>query len=296
MIKRIVEISLGQHCSLKYDNLIIKKGDGQALSIPLEDLGCVVVDNLAASFSSQLLVAFTRYNIAVVFCGEQHLPMGQLLPYNSHHIHTKIIKAQAIMSEPKKKNLWQKIIKNKINEQAQALKLTGNKKGHDSLLSYIPKVLSGDSKNIEGVVAALYFKELFGVDFKREYKGAQETNSLLNYGYAIMRSISIRGACGAGLHPSLGIFHKNQFNPYCLADDLMEILRPLVDLSVYQLNKKNTFSLNKESKKELLKLLLQRVEWREMEFSLIVGMQKFSQSIVKYILNEQKEVYIPKIL
>lgn len=294
MIKRIIEIGSPASCSLNLNSLVIKQKTGES-RVLLEDLGAVIVDHPAVNFTQKLLCTLTEYDVVVLFCNEKHLPQGILLSYTSHHLHSKIVKAQAFMKEPIKKRFWQSIIKAKIKEQANLLGMIGNERGRKNLLRYIPRVLSGDPENIEGVTSAIYFKEVFGKQFRRD-RFATNENILLNYGYSIARSLTLRAISAAGLHPALGIFHKNQFNAFCLGDDLMEIIRPLIDKTILSLMNEGVKEINKETKPKILHFLLHRVRFDKAETSLLVGMQKFAQNLALNILGEKKRLMIPQIL
>ena len=169
-----------------------------------------------------------NYGILTYICDEKHLPSGVLLPFYNHYQTLTVYNLQISMPKPLQKNLWQSIIKNKILNQNQVLNISGYK---DKLKLLANNVLSGDSSNNEAKASAIYFKDLYGKNFTRK-NDSLITNAMLNYGYAIIRGCVARSVVIHGLLPFLGIFHHNQFNQFNLADDLMEIFRPMVDLYV----------------------------------------------------------------
>jgi CRISPR-associated protein Cas1 len=196
-------------------------------AIPIEDIGLIILDNPQIIISNALLMALNENNSAIISCDTSHLPYGLMLPMFSHHTFTEKLQAQLEASLPLKKNLWQQTIISKIENQAALLKKVGvDTKKMDF---YISDVKSGDPGNVEGRAAAYYWDNLFiGTEFLRDRFG-EHPNNLLNYGYAVLRAIVARSLIASGLFPSLGIHHRNKYNPYCLADDIMEPYRPFVD-------------------------------------------------------------------
>lgn len=203
-------------------------GKNKTIDYPLEDLNSVMIDNPKTTVSFATLSKLTDFGILTYVCDDKHLPNGVILPFYNHYQTLTVYNSQINMPKPLQKNLWQTIIKNKINNQNAVLNLNGCK---DKLKLLSNNVLSGDSTNNEAKASAVYFKELFGKNFARKNE-TFSINSMLNYGYAIIRGSVARSVVTHGLLPFLGIFHHNQFNQFNLADDLMEIFRPLVDLYV----------------------------------------------------------------
>ena len=239
MIKRT--LFFGNKCSLttKHEQLVIKKEDTQ-ISVPIEDIGFVVIENQETYISVPALSKLSSNNVSVIFCDNKHMPQSMLLNLNSHHIQQEHFRNQINASEPLKKQLWQQIIKYKINNQAHLLENIGQ--STTPLKHYASKVLSGDTDNREGVAAAYYWKHLFDFDFKRERYG-EFPNLFLNYGYIILRAAVARAISGSGLLNTLGIHHHNKYNAFCLADDIMEPYRPIVDAKVLTILK-NEFHID----------------------------------------------------
>ncbi|MFN9113632.1 MAG: type II CRISPR-associated endonuclease Cas1, partial [Bacteroidota bacterium] len=227
MIKRTVEISRPAHVSLSRAQLMIKAKDGEAeLTVPIEDLGVLVLDNAEITHSTAALLACMSNNVAVVLCDGRHLPSGLLQPFEGHTLFQKHLRDQLDASQPQRKQLWQRIIQAKLKAQATTLeKHTGNDAHLGKLAA---QVRSGDPDNLEAHAARRYFSSLFGDQFTRN-PDLGGINSALNYGYALLRAAVARSIVGSGMHPALGIWHKNQYNAYTLADDLMEPLRPSAD-------------------------------------------------------------------
>ena len=226
-------------------------------SIPIEDIGFLVLDHYEIYLSLPALNLLIENNTSVIICNTNHLPNGMFLNLNSHHIQQEIFKKQIEASIPMKKQLWQQTIIEKITNQGILLeKISGKKNTLEFLAS---KVLSGDTTNMEGVAAQQYWKSFFDTSFKRERFG-DYPNNFLNYGYAILRAATARALSGSGLLNTLGIHHKSKYNAFALADDIMEPFRPIVDEVVFELIQKyDEQELNTLLKSELLKILTRTV-------------------------------------
>lgn len=226
----------------------------QVVSVPVEDIGVVILDDRQISITQPLLSALLENNCAVITCNEKHMPLGLLLPLEGNLIQQERYDYQLAASVPLKKQLWQQTMQAKINNQAYVLRTQGicDKR----MLTWAKEVKSGDSGNHESRAAVYYWSQVFKAhipDFKRG-REEPEPNNLLNYGYAILRAVIARALVGTGLLPTLGIFHKNRYNAYCLADDIMEPYRPYVDRIVLEIMQKkvNIVDLSKEVKQQLL--------------------------------------------
>lgn len=257
MIKRTIDISDAAYLHLKHSQLLIDKEGETVGSVPIEDLGALILQHPAIVITQQVIIACQQNNVVIVFCDEKHLPYSVILPVaESHTLHNKILKQQVAISEPTRKQLWQQIVQQKIKQQARTLALLDKETARLDRLA--TQVKSGDSGNCEAIAAQTYWKILFGKDFRRNVD-LEGINSLLNYGYAIIRAMIARSICGAGLHPTIGLFHHNQYNALCLADDVMEPFRPWVDLLVYNLAQQDTLEVNQHTKQRLLSLLNETV-------------------------------------
>ncbi len=294
MIKRTVEISSGPvHLTIKHKQMLLKKGE-DVHSIPVEDLGLLVLSHPAISYTHQLLYELLEQNVAVLFCNRQHMPEGLLLPFEDNQLHQARLQIQAEATKPLKKRLWQQVVKQKIKAQSTVLK---EKHGNDDGLKLlIPKVKSGDPSNVEARAAKQYWKSLFkDSEFRRKYD-SPDLNALLNYGYAVIRAAVARSLTAAGLHPSMGIHHHNQYNPYCLADDMMEPLRPLVDAEVYDLYEHHStlkIEVNKKTKKPLLQLLTKEVRINGMKYPLLESLHLMASSLAQCYAREIKRIEFP---
>jgi len=218
--------------SVKDSLLVIIREDKEPITIPFADIGVLVVSNPQVTYTQAVLAGLVKRGGAFVACDHRHLPIGMLLPLDAHYIQTERYALQAAAPLPLRKRLWREIVRAKVRAQGTLLmEMRGSDEG---LLALAVKTRSGDASNIEAQASRRYWPALFGETFRR-VREAEDQNRLLNYGYAILRAIVARAACAAGLHPSLGLHHHNRYNSFCLADDLMEPLRPMVDRAVWQL-------------------------------------------------------------
>lgn len=229
MIKRTLYFGNPAYLSLKDKQLNVKIKDDEIKTIPIEDVGFVVLDNRQITITQGAMAELLENNCAVVTCDSKHLPTGMMLPIAGNSVQSERFQAQIEASLPLKKQLWQQTVQQKILNQAKVLQI---KNGLDAknMLAWAGSVRSGDSDNREAVAAAYYWKEMFPdiPGFVREREGVPP-NNMLNYGYAILRTVVARSLVCSGLLPTLGIFHHNRYNAYCLADDIMEPYRPVVD-------------------------------------------------------------------
>jgi len=272
MIKRIIDISEPAYLHLKNRQLLIDKNEVTIASIPIEDLGVVILEHPQIVLSQSVAIACQKNNVAIVFCDEKHLPYSLLLPVSdAHSLHNKVLRQQVELNKPTKKRLWQQVVIQKIKQQAKTLTKAGKNTMQLDRLSQ--KVKSGDPENIEAQAAKKYWNLLFGENFRRN-TDEPGINGLLNYGYAIMRAMVARAIVGSGLHPSLGIFHQNQYNGLCLADDLMEPFRPWVDWLVFDWLMKNDseeIEINQNTKTMFLSLPGDSVLYSQKKMPLMVA-------------------------
>lgn len=260
MIKKSILLENKASISTKSLQLVIKT-ESRESSIPIEDIGFIVIDHPEIYLSIPAMNLLVENNTSVIICNASHLPNGMFLNLNSHHIQQEIFKNQINASVPLKKQLWQQTIVEKITNQGILLqKITSKKNNFDFLAS---KVLSGDSSNMEGVAASFYWKVFFEQKFKRERFG-DYPNNFLNYGYAILRAATARALSGSGLLNTLGIHHKSKYNAFALADDIMEPFRPIVDEKVADIMHNYTeHELNTQIKAELLQILTRTVYFKD---------------------------------
>lgn len=213
--------------------LRVERGGALVASVPVKEIAVIILAHPRVTCTQSLFCALMESGGALVTCDRQHLPAGMLLPTAGHFAQAERFAAQASAKQPRKKRVWKQIVRQKILAQADTLAtVRGETHG---LRELAKQVRSGDPSNVEAQAARRYWGALFAEDGFRRRREGGGANSLLNYGYAVLRAIVARAICAAGLHPSLGVHHHNRYNAYCLADDLMEPYRPLVDEVVVEL-------------------------------------------------------------
>lgn len=254
MIKRIVEISGGPAwLSIAHRQLTIERPDRPAATVPCEDLGVLLVDHPAVTYTHGVFTTLIECGAAVVLCGYDHHPAGLLLPLSGNTVQSERYRAQIDASLPLKKRLWQAMVGAKIRQQALILEAaTGNNAG---LTAMADRVRSGDPDNLEAQAGQRYWPRLLGADFRRDRAG-QPPNNLLNYGYMALRAATARALCAAGLLPTLGIHHHNRYNAFCLADDVMEAYRPYIDLRVHAWSRDHPLNadIDRDAKRAVLSI------------------------------------------
>lgn len=259
-------------------------------SVPIEDIGFVVLEDQQTSITLPLLNALSDNNVAVIFCGENRMPNAMLMNLDSNKTQGESYRAQIEASEPLKKGLWKQIVEAKIRNQSALLQKLG--RDGSKLKPYYMNVKSADADNREGIAAKIYWSELFGTDFIRSRDGLPP-NNLLNYGYTILRAAVTRSIMGSGLFPAFGIFHRNRYNAFPLADDLMEPYRPFVDELVYNLHNQGHEQLTKEVKGQLLRILFVDTCFDKVMRPLDVGLTFTSSSMAKCLSGIQKKIVYP---
>lgn len=259
-------------------------------SVPIEDIGFVVLEDQQTSITLPLLNALSDNNVAVIFCGENRMPNAMLMNLDSNKTQGESYRSQIEASEPLKKGLWKQIVEAKIRNQSALLQKLG--RDGSKLKPYYMNVKSADADNREGIAAKIYWSELFGTDFIRSRDGLPP-NNLLNYGYTILRAAVTRSIMGSGLFPAFGIFHRNRYNAFPLADDLMEPYRPYVDELVYNLYNQGHEQLTKEVKSQLLRILFVDTCFDKVMRPLDVGLTFTSSSVTKCLSGIQKKIVYP---
>lgn len=292
MIKQTLIFSNPVSLSLKYNQLEITfKDTGEIITRPIEDIGIVMIENPMVHITIPLLNALANNNVGVVFCDNKFMPNSMLMPLETNTIQQEIYRTQFEASQPTKKRIWKDIIENKIRNQSVLL----DKLGLDGnlLKPYYMNVLSGDSDNREGAAAKVYWKQIFGEQFIRNRNGSPP-NSLLNYGYTILRAAVARALLGSGLFPAVGIFHRNRYNAFPLADDVMEPYRPFVDFAVKQIyDFSANDELNKENKEFLIRVLFSDVKIKKQIRPLQIALSITTASLTKAFKDKKENIVFP---
>lgn len=297
MLNNIVEINKdGKTLTVYRGFLRVKEKEEIIADLPFDSLACIIASANQLVYTHSLLQKLIEENIPLVICGKNYIPSGMLLGINGNYQQTRVQQMQISMSKPLQKNLWQRIVQEKIKNQSKVLKFFKS----DNHLDYIAtQVLSGDTSNQEAVAARYYFQALFGKNFVRN---TEQTgiNTFLNYGYAIIRACIARYVVASGLNPSFGVEHHNYLNAYCLVDDLIEPFRPIIDILVYKIFMgQDDFSkdLTPEYKKFIIESLLHNdIQAQDNISELPIIIQNYVRSFASSCLNKKMSLQIPENL
>ena len=295
MVMRTLSFSRPCILSLKNCQMVIKMKDDPDFmrTIPVEDIGFILLENQQISITLPLLNALADNNAAVIVCTDKMMPNAMLLNLDSNSVQGERYRDQINASEPLKKNLWKQTVEAKIRNQAALLDKLD--KDGSQLKPYWQNVKSGDTDNREGIAAKIYWDALFGDDFMR-YRSGVSPNEMLNYGYTVLRAAVTRSLMGSGLFPAFGIYHRNRYNAFPLADDIMEPYRPYVDEIVFDLYANGEQELNKDVKAELLKLLYVDTVFDKVTRPLDLGLSVTTSSLAKCFSGDQKKILYPLLV
>lgn len=294
MIKRTIYFGNPAYLKTTNEQLVVERKEQESKQVPIEDIGLVVLDHQQITISQALLAKLLANNVAVVTCNDTHHPVGMLLNLDGHTLQSQRFKDQLGCSLPLKKQLWAQTVESKIRNQAALLEERRIESKY--LRTLADTVKSGDAGNHEAKAAAYYWSRFFPdfLEFTRQREGPPP-NNLLNYGYAILRALVARALVGSGLLPVMGIHHRNQYNAYCLADDIMEPYRPYVDAQVYQLvrNHGRYLELTPDMKKALLALPAMDVRIDGQTSPLMNAVTRTTSSLAKCFAGEQRKILYP---
>lgn len=313
MIKRTLCFTSPAYLSLRDGQMVIRLPEVEqsdmperlkkeaVKTVPVEDIGIVVLDNRQITVTHGLLEALLGNNSSVITCDSHGMPSGLMLPLSGNTTQSERFRCQIDASLPLRKQLWQQTVKAKIDNQAALLEAyTDVPTG--CMRRWSADVRSGDADNLEGRAAAYYWKNLFasvaGLDgFTRDRQG-MPPNNLLNYGYAILRAVIARSLVSSGLLPTFGIHHHNRYNAFCLADDIMEPYRPYVDMIVFDMVKSGNLipeTLTKEHKAKLLAVPVADVMIGGRRSPLMVAATQTTASFYKCLTGELRRISYPKL-
>jgi CRISPR-associated protein Cas1 len=309
MIKRTLYFGNPSYLSLSNSQMVLRlpevekndslpenfKKEAKA-TFPIEDLGVIVIDHQQITMTQALMAALLENNVALITCDSTHHPTGLFLPLSGHTVQSERFRAQIDASLPLKKQIWQQTVSVKIRNQATLLRRIGIPV--DNMLHWADSVRSGDPENYEGRAAAYYWKNFFPgeLNFTRDRNG-EPPNNLLNYGYAILRAIVARGLVSSGLLPTLGVHHRNKYNAYCLADDIMEPFRPIVDDVVRKIvmSGEDYTQLSKPIKQQLLEVPALDIFIEGERSPLMVGLQRTTSSLCRCFEGDGRKIMYPEL-
>ncbi|MDU5343251.1 MAG: type II CRISPR-associated endonuclease Cas1 [Prevotella bivia] len=310
MIKKTLCFSNPAYLSMRNQQLVLKIPEVETnadlpniikeqseRTIPIEDIGVVVLDNKRITITTGLMEALLDNNCAIITCNQKSMPIGLMLPLAGNTLQNERFRHQLEASLPLRKQLWQQTIKQKIYNQEKVL--SSNTPVETKCMKvWTSEVKSGDTDNTEARAAAYYWRNLFPSlpHFIRDKEG-DPPNNLLNYGYAILRAVIARALVASGLLPTLGIHHHNRYNAYCLADDIMEPYRPYVDnLVIKIMQHSNDYSeLTKDIKMQLLSIPVIDVEINKKRSPLMIAAQQTTASLYKCFSGELRQIAYPEL-
>jgi CRISP-associated protein Cas1 len=298
MIKRTLYFGNAAYLKTSNEQLIIELPDtGEVKKAPIEDIGILILDHQQITITQAVLAKLLANNTAVVSCDDTHHPTGLLLNLDGHTLQSQKQQCQLEASVPLKKQLWQQTITAKIENQAALL--VQEREDAQYLLRLAKDVKSGDADNNEAQAAAYYWKRLFPafLEFRRERYGPPP-NQLLNYGYSILRALVARSLVASGLLPTFGIHHRNQYNSYCLADDMMEPYRPFVDKVVCDIVRMNGkfLEMTPKMKQALLAIPAMDVQIGGQKSPLMNAVQRTTASLAKCFEGSTRKLLFPEFV
>lgn len=297
MIKRTLYFGQAAYLSLRDGQLLVRlPAEEGSRSIPIEDIGVLILDHQQISITHGLMNALEAHKCALITCSASHMPSGLFLPLDAHSLQSERFQTQIEATLPLKKQLWQQTVRMKIQNQARVLEEV-YAQPQANMLAWVKQVRSGDPDNLEARAAAYYWANLFPSlpKFTRE-REESAPNALLNYGYALLRAVVARSLVSVGLLPTLGIHHHNRYNAYCLADDIMEPYRPYVDKFVQETYEREyPESLTKDIKHRLLTIMEQDVVIDGITHPLSIATSLTASSLVRCFEGSSKQIDYPAL-
>ena len=299
MIKRTLVFSNPSYLSLKNNQLriVFPEQDKPDRSVPIEDIGVLILEHPQITITHGCMASLLANNAALITCDATHMPTGLLLPLDGSHTQSERYRYQIEATVPLKKQLWQQTVQHKINNQAALLHTLGYEA--KNMTHWAKSVRSGDPDNFESRAAIYYWQHIYSgfQNFNRDPDG-YPPNNLLNYGYAILRAVVARALVSSGLLPTLGIFHKNKYNAYCLADDIMEPYRPFVDQLVHAMLDEcpePVDFLDTHLKTKLLQIPQLDVYFEDITSPLLVGVSRTTASLARCFEGTSRKMIYPAL-
>lgn len=298
MVKRTLHFSTPAHLSTRNRQLVveIRDEDRTTKTLPIEDVGIVILEHPQITLTTSLLELLVHNQVAVITCNSKYMPSGMFLPFEGNNEQTLRMRTQLDSSVPLRKQLWQQTVRSKIGNQSGVLERLGIPNARLNNLQR--DVLSDDVSNCEAQAASHYWGKIYGGNFVRS-RDPETPNVQLNYGYAILRSVVARALTASGLLPSIGIHHRNKYNAFCLADDIMEPYRPYVDWAVLHLpgihDSEAGEGLTREHKVELLKLPQIDVQIGDLKRPLFHAVSITTASLYKCFEGTQRKILYPEL-
>lgn len=293
MAFRVVMIENEVTIKVKLNNLIVTK-DGNDIWIPLDDISMIVMDNLATNISARLLCQLSEHGIGFMLCNQEHLPTGYYSSYDNHSRASKVIGFQIEKDKDFYDCLWTEIIKVKIQNQAKAyFRIKNDQFGADLISEFSSEIISGDKTNREAHAAKVYFNLLMGTSFSRGNENIL-LNSGLDYGYAVIRGYLARACVGYGLNTQIGIHHKNEYNRFNLVDDLLEPIRPLVDIIAYETMKEDAY-FTPEHRRCLVNILNMKIRYKGKKMYVCNMIENYVEQFAAFLMGRCDQIVYPDV-
>lgn len=294
MIGRIIDVETdGLSLSIHRGFVLVTETNSDRREVgrvPINDVDALIIHANSIMISNTLTVRLATQGSPIVYCNPFHQVAAFSLPLVGHHLQARRFDAQLAASRPTQKRAWADIVQAKVLQQAAVLDAVEQYSGR--LKALAKQIKSGDPQNIEGQAARIYWQKLMGSKFRRQRDSKDITNSLLNYGYAVIRASVTRAVVAAGLHPTLAVFHKNEGNPFRLVDDLMEPFRPFVDIRVWSLVHSGTTQVDKGSKTALVEILSQDLEVATGTTPIGMAAYQLASSLARVYLGEAEAIEV----
>ncbi len=286
------------YLSIKDANIIVSTEQNGATRVPIDDISVVVLENNYSSMSSAFMSHLAEKNIVLFTCDSSFMPNGIFLPFHQHSRYTEVSNQQLEWSEPFKKGIWKKIVTNKVQNQIDLLEYF--EFNTFEMTPYVSKIKSGDTGNVEAIVASYYWNIIFLNSLHYYTRNMDDIrNSALNYGYAIVRSAVARGLVASGFTPFFGVHHKNKLNSFNLVDDLMEVFRCVVDREVYVMFEEEGLAdevLSKDIKRRLISLLESTFVIENKKYSLLSAIGVYVDSLKRATKTKDSNLIVKVVL
>lgn len=297
MIKRTIYISKPAYLMLSQKQLVVRDKEDVKGKIPVDDIGYLILDHPQITITHGLIRILQDNNVVIISCDDKHMPAGYMLPLEGHSEQMQAQRSQTSLTDIQKQKLWTQCIKAKIINQAKVLRKLKCISESRKLEGLINKVEQADKTNVEGYAASIYWKQVMPHTTRDQY--GDPPNNYLNYGYTILRAMTARALVSAGLIPTIGIHHKNKYNTYCLADDMMEAYRPFVDqlvLDILDEQVEMNQILTIEDRQKLLGIATQDALFGKKKRPLMVGIVETMASLRDCIMTEKRNIVFPEII
>lgn len=291
---RIVCIEEAIKINYKLNSIGVLTND-EMVWISLDEIDVILIESQSCNISARLMMEICKKGISLIICSDNHLPVGVLNGIQNNNRTAKFNRLQLLWDNNIKRKVWKEIIKQKILLQNIVLIKFDKREKMNYFIEYYNNVEEGDITNREGLAAKIYFHELFGLTFTRERNAEDVLNSSLNYMYQVIRAKIAQEIIAHGYNPSIGIFHCNEYNYFGLADDLMEVYRPIIDFYIVRLidSEKPSF-LTSSFKEKMLNVLYYEIYFNNTKQKIIESIRLYVISTLDYLTKqEEKELKFP---